>query len=100
MNEYKPDGFWNQDGLAPGFGILTWILYCAFVIVGGTFFGLNVSEFMIMLLFLGVFAFSLMWMLIIALINCCTFLAYRMRNTRSGKKKKISTPGLGAAEND
>ncbi|UGO49494.1 hypothetical protein MERCI_19 [Klebsiella phage vB_KaeM_Merci] len=38
MNECKPDGFWNQDGLAPAFGIVTWILYCAFVIVGGTFF--------------------------------------------------------------
>ena len=42
MNECKPDGFWNQDGLAPAFGIVTWILYCAFVIIGGTLFGLNV----------------------------------------------------------
>ena len=91
MNECKPDGFWNQDGLAPAFGIVTWILYCAFVIVGGTFFGLNVSEFMIMLLFLGFFAFSLMWMLIIALINCCTFLAYRMKYKKWKEKEDFNT---------
>lgn len=51
MNECKPDGFWNQDGLSLVFGIVTWLLYCAFIIVGGTFFGLSVSEPMFMLYF-------------------------------------------------
>lgn len=91
MNEKKPDGFWEMDGLAPGLGILTWGLYIICVTMGYAFFNLDVSRLMVLFYFLGGFIFSFAWMFIIAIINCINYVVYNSKYKKWKKKEDINT---------
>lgn len=90
MNKKKPEGMWEMDGLASGFGILTWGFYIIIVTIGYAFFGLEVSKLMVAFYFLGGFLFSFMWMFIIAIVNCITHLRYNVKYKKWKKKEDIN----------
>lgn len=90
MNSTRTKGFWDQDGLATAFGILTWIVYGISVGIGVSFFGLVITKLMVALIILGGFIFSFMWLFINMFIIGLLCSIHRCRYNRWKKKEDMN----------